>query len=86
VTHPVDGFPGRLARARADRGLTLRQVAEGAGVTRGAVSHYEQGRCAPSARTLVDLAATLGVTLDWLLAGVAVPQGRPTCPPAPRPR
>ncbi len=56
----------RLKMARAMSGLSLRQVAERAGVSHTAVSKYERGLNVPSSPVLLRLAEALDVTLDYL--------------------
>lgn len=52
----------QVLRARRERGLTLRAVADGGALTWQAVSKIERGERDPKASTLVTLAAALGVT------------------------
>ncbi|MFB2830305.1 LexA family protein [Aeromonas jandaei] len=59
----------RIKAQRAARGLTQDQLAAKVGVTRVAISHWERGGAEPKGRYLNDLAAALGVTVEWLLTG-----------------
>jgi transcriptional regulator with XRE-family HTH domain len=60
---------GRIRRFREDRGLSLSQLAEKAGVSKGYLSALENDPSArrPSAETLYAVAAALGVTIADLL-------------------
>lgn len=63
----------RLAALRARRRLTLRQLAERAGISDAYISQLEQGRAAPSLATLERLAGALDVHLvDFLDEGHGV--------------
>ena len=55
----------RLARERA--GYTQEKVAEKVGVSRSAVSRWEQGEIEPKVQNLVAVAALLNVSTDYLL-------------------
>ncbi len=55
----------RLARERA--GYTQEKVAEKIGVSRSAVSRWEQGEIEPKVQNLVAVAALLNVSTDYLL-------------------
>ena len=59
----------RIKSRRMACGLTQDQVASRVGVTRVAVSHWERGGADPNGRYLNELAAALGVSVDWLLTG-----------------
>ncbi|MCK6472791.1 MAG: helix-turn-helix domain-containing protein [Planctomycetes bacterium] len=63
--HPVGS---RLRDLRASRGLSLRALAERAGVTAGALSQIENGHTSPSVSTLKKLLAALGTTLGAFFA------------------
>lgn len=53
----------QLRRIRLERGMTLAQVAAGAGVTHGAISGFECGQRTPSLSTLGRWAATLDMSV-----------------------
>jgi transcriptional regulator with XRE-family HTH domain len=60
---------GRAIRAlRHERGLTLAQVAEAAGLSQPFLSQLELGRSRPSMRSLFRIAGALGTTQQELLA------------------
>ncbi|MFI6357244.1 helix-turn-helix domain-containing protein [Streptomyces sp. NPDC050743] len=67
-----------LRRRRENSGLSLRALAERAGISPSALSHIENGRSQPSVTTLFALVRELGISLDELFA--------PSPRPAPRQR
>lgn len=64
----------RLRELRASRGLSLRALAERAGVTAGALSQIENGHTSPSVSTLKKLLAALGTTLGAFFAQDIAPE------------
>jgi len=56
----------RLREVRQARGLSLAQVAETAGLTRGFLSQVELGDASPSVSSLVRLASALGIEVSEL--------------------
>lgn len=58
----------RLRQLRADRGLTLDELARHSGVSRSMISLIERAESSPTASVLDKLAASLGVTLAALFA------------------
>lgn len=60
------GLGPTLRRLRRLRGLSQREVARAAGVTRPMISAYERERTLPSVETLDRLLATLGTSLEEL--------------------
>lgn len=66
-----------LSSLRKSAGLSQRQLAEPAGVTRGAISHWERGRNLTVTRASgAALARTLGVPLH-VLFDLPAPSSRP---------
>jgi transcriptional regulator with XRE-family HTH domain len=68
----TDGGPElgeRLRAIRLLRRLTLREVAEAAGVSESFVSQLERGRSSASVATLQRLAAAVGIEISDLFAG-----------------
>lgn len=63
------GFPGRLRKAREDKGLSKAELARRIGVTRQAVTMWESGNAEPTAENLRNLAINLDVEHDWLSTG-----------------
>src|SRR5215218_8286612 len=66
---PEGSVGGRIRRYRGDRGLSLSQLAEQAGISKGYISGLENNPQArrPSAETLYAIAKALGVTMSDLL-------------------
>jgi transcriptional regulator with XRE-family HTH domain len=59
---------GRKIRdLRLRRGLTVQQLAEATGLSKGFVSQVENGRTSPSLATLSDLARSLETSVAWLV-------------------
>ncbi len=56
------------ARRRAQK-MSQNELAKRIGITRVSISKWESGLNQPKGRYLNDLAAALGVTVDWLLTG-----------------
>jgi transcriptional regulator with XRE-family HTH domain len=63
----------RLRAIRADRGMTILELAAKAGVSSGSISQIERGATNPSISTLQKLRAALGVTLWSFLDSEAEP-------------
>lgn len=57
----------RIKRARNAAGLSLRAVAEAAGLSATAVSKFETGKLVPASDTLLRLAKALGVRVEFFL-------------------
>lgn len=55
-----------LRRRRQIRNMSLRQVAEGAGISVGMLSQVERGLAAPSIRTLRAVCAAMDMPVNWL--------------------
>lgn len=60
-------FKLQLQRAISLAGLTQKQLAEKAGITEAAVSHYLKGDRTPRAAVVSKMADVLGCTLEFLL-------------------
>jgi len=68
TTRRADAALGRAIRSlRRERGLTLLQVAEAAGLSQPFLSQLELGRSRPSMRSLFRIATALGTTQQTLL-------------------
>lgn len=61
----------RIRKLRLAKGLTLQQVGDVFGISRGSVSSWESGVNTPDARKLAKLAEVLGTTVESLLTGSA---------------
>ena len=66
---PNGHFFDRLDNRMKISGLNGADLAVKAGVTPTAISRYRQGRI-PAAEELLRLAQALGVSMEWLLAGI----------------
>jgi Zn-dependent peptidase ImmA (M78 family)/transcriptional regulator with XRE-family HTH domain len=64
-TGGVDVLGERIHRARALSGLTLREIAERAGVSHTAVARYEKDAMVPSSGVLLALARATGVRTEY---------------------
>ncbi|WP_438434452.1 helix-turn-helix domain-containing protein [Gorillibacterium sp. sgz500922] len=60
-------YGNRIARLRAERGLTQGELAEKVSISRASLSHYENDRREPDLDVLSKLADYFGVTLDYLM-------------------
>ncbi len=72
---------GRIAALRKEKGYSQEYVAEQVGVSRQAVSKWEQDQSAPDTYNLITLAELFGVTVDFLATGQSpspVPSPVPT--------
>ena len=56
-----------LRDARKFTGKSLRQVARETGISQGQLSYWENGKTAPSIKSLMRLANHYGVTIDSLI-------------------
>ena len=61
-----------ISEKRKEKGLTQMQLAEKLGITDRAVSKWETGKSLPDASIMLELCATLGVTVNDLLCGEEV--------------
>jgi transcriptional regulator with XRE-family HTH domain/DNA-directed RNA polymerase subunit RPC12/RpoP len=61
-----------IAACRKQQGLTQMQLAEKLGITDRAVSKWENGRAMPDSSLMLDLCATLRITVNDLLHGEVV--------------
>lgn len=59
----------RISEARKTKGYTQEYIAEQLGVSRQAVSKWEQDQTSPDTRNLIGLSKLLGVTVDYLAVG-----------------
>ena len=60
-------FSEKLIRLRRREGLSQEALAEALGVSRQAVSRWEQGTALPDSAKLLPCARQFGVSVDWLL-------------------
>jgi transcriptional regulator with XRE-family HTH domain len=66
VQEVVDRIGKRLRGIRAERGLTLQQIAAASGLTRAFISQLERGETSASVSSLYRICAALGVELQDL--------------------
>jgi ribosome-binding protein aMBF1 (putative translation factor) len=71
-------FGRRIAEARRRAGLTQTELAEALDVRSWMINRYERGRSAPRFDVIVRLRGALGVSLDYLLAGITNPPAPPS--------
>ncbi len=64
-----------IKQLRHQHGLTIADVADRAGISRGMLSKIENAQTATSLETLAQIAAALGVTLSHLFSNYDKPQG-----------
>lgn len=64
-----DAFADRIAARRTALGLSRRKLAEVVGGLPMSIRAYESGYQLPPADRLAQLAAALGVTVEWLVSG-----------------
>ena len=62
----------RIKQARKATGLSLRTLADRAGVTAMAISKYEAGKSTPSSGVLLSLAKALGVRTEYFFRPVKI--------------
>jgi Zn-dependent peptidase ImmA (M78 family)/DNA-binding XRE family transcriptional regulator len=62
----------RIKQARKAAGLSLRALADRAGITAMAISKYEVGKSTPSSRVLLDLSKALGVRTEYFFRPVNI--------------
>ena len=63
-------FGERLAALLKEKGWTQQMLAQKAGVTEAAVSHYIKGDRVPRATVLARITEALGTTSDYLISGI----------------
>ncbi|MGE0875207.1 MAG: helix-turn-helix domain-containing protein [Burkholderiales bacterium] len=62
----------RIKQARKAAGLSLRALADQAGITAMAISKYEGGKSTPSSRVLLELSKALGVRTEYFFRPVKI--------------
>ncbi|MFN8111227.1 MAG: cupin domain-containing protein [Thermoleophilia bacterium] len=67
IQETVSEIGGKLAKARAERGWSLQQLATRAGLSPAAVHKIEKGGITPTIATLMKLAAALGKTVSHFI-------------------
>lgn len=74
----VESFQERLKMTRESKGMTQNQLCDASGVSQAQLSLYESGQRSPTAETLMKLAKSLSVSVDYLLGLVDDPEARLT--------
>ena len=67
IEQTVSAIGGKLARARAERGWSLQQLADRAGVSPAAVHKIEKSGITPTIATLMKIAAALGKSVGYFV-------------------
>jgi transcriptional regulator with XRE-family HTH domain len=76
TSQPLGAFLGATIRQlRSHHGLTIADVSERAGISRGMLSKIENAQAAASLETLAQIAKALGVTLSHLFSNYEKPRG-----------
>ncbi len=70
----MESFQERLKNTRESRGMTQIQLCEASGVSQAQLSLYESGQRSPTSESLIKLARSLGISVDYLLGLVDVPE------------
>lgn len=65
-------FPKKLREVREDKGYTQQELADVLHVSCGTISHYENGSREPGVETIIQLAAFLDVSTDYLMDITAI--------------
>ncbi len=60
----------RIKDLRTTRGLSLQELADLVGKSKGNISGYENDKYEPSAQTVISIAKYFKVSTDWILNGV----------------
>jgi transcriptional regulator with XRE-family HTH domain/quercetin dioxygenase-like cupin family protein len=66
----------RIRAERVRRGISLRGLARGVGVSPSLISQIETGKCQPSVSTLYAITTVLGVLVQDVFGETRVPEGR----------
>jgi len=76
TSHALESYLGNTIRdLRIQHGLTIADIAERAGISRGMLSKIENAQTASSLETLEQIANALGVTLSRLFRNYNIPSG-----------
>ena len=62
----IEPFGDQLMKARKDKHLTQKELADRLGISQNTVSVYEKGKSLPDLGTAARMASVLDVNLDWL--------------------
>jgi transcriptional regulator with XRE-family HTH domain len=67
IKQTVSEIGGKLAKARAERGWSLQQLADRAGVSPAAVHKIEKSGITPTIATLMKIALALGKSVGYFI-------------------
>ena len=70
----MNTFPERLKVLRKEKAVSQQKLSDFLGYRYTAVANYESGRNQPSIDTLIRIAEYFGVTVDYLIGKVDMPQ------------
>lgn len=73
----------RIKSLRIKNRLSLQELAELVGKSKGNISGYENDKYEPSARTIISIAKHFNVSTDWLLNGMEFQDNNETCEKSP---
>ena len=73
---PTESLGRRIARLRAERGLTQQELADRVAISRVALSNLESGRSVPGERTVVLLSGLFAVEPPELVEGTDYPRAK----------
>ena len=59
----------RILSKRIELKMSMKELAEALGISKGNISGYEKNTFEPSAQTIIKLAKLFNVSTDWLLCG-----------------
>ena len=75
-----DAMGRRINQSRREQGITQEQLAEMASISTSFVGHIERGEKTPSLETIVKIADSLGLSLDYLMLGKPFACAADSCP------
>ena len=67
--YPMFGFTERLQKARENKGISKKELADKIKVTRHSIKLYESGEVTPTFTIISKIATELDVSLDYLAFG-----------------
>lgn len=68
-TYILVNLGSRIAQRRRDKGLSQNVLAAAAGLSPRTIDYIEMGQREPMVSTIMDIADTLGVTVEFLYRG-----------------
>ena len=70
MNQPKVTIGSRLRQARNAKDLTIPEVSDKTGISRGNLSHLENDKGKPSSEALINLSGLYEISTDWILKGV----------------